>query len=375
MELFRYPETYGKRAPQLVLKEANARRLLRSVLAGQTSRAALAKAHDLSPTTVSALVDELIAGGILTEAGEAALPRAGRRPTMLEVKASGGSVAVVTLRQDGLELRVCDLGQRVLGSAGLPWEEAKNAADALETLLGKVRIRKLRGVCLIPSDRFSLRDGELRCDAPAVRWTSEQLQEAASALRAPVLCGNAATFAAAALASPGKSLLYLRFDESIRAGVVLDGQVWECGGRAPEAAHLCIDPQGPLCACGGHGCLCCYWARSVLLQKAGASDWETFCRAYQEYDPSAREVITDAAGPLALALGNLCCMFPVSTVILDGLDGLGESFLYAVRRQISALGSVRFPGRMELRLAPAGTDLVCAGAVRSFLTEAMQLVD
>ena len=135
MELFRYPDISGKRPPQLVLKETNARRLFRSVMNGQTSRAALAKEHGLSPTTVSALIDEMIAGGLLSEAGEAAQTKAGRRPTLLEIKASGGSIAVVFLCRDGLRLTVCDLRQRALGSSFLPWGEPLSPADALTALL------------------------------------------------------------------------------------------------------------------------------------------------------------------------------------------------------------------------------------------------
>ncbi|MBV8476964.1 MAG: ROK family protein, partial [Acidobacteria bacterium] len=67
---------------------------------------------------------------------------------------------------------------------------------------------------------------------------------------------------AAALAEAGwgagqqkSRLVYVTIGTVIGAGIVLDGQVYRGVDQAhPEIGHHVIDPSGPLCDCGFHGC-------------------------------------------------------------------------------------------------------------------------
>ena len=52
------------------------------------------------------------------------------------------------------------------------------------------------------------------------------------------------------------SLLYLTVSTGIGGGIILDGQLVEGhSGMAGEIGHTKVVPDGPLCTCGGHGCL------------------------------------------------------------------------------------------------------------------------
>ncbi|HEY1012446.1 MAG TPA: ROK family protein, partial [Herpetosiphonaceae bacterium] len=53
-----------------------------------------------------------------------------------------------------------------------------------------------------------------------------------------------------------QSLAYVSIGTGIAAGLVLDGRVYRgWSGMAGEIGHSCVDPSGPRCACGQHGCL------------------------------------------------------------------------------------------------------------------------
>ena len=68
------------------------------------SRARLAKITKLSKTTVSSLVDELIAGGYVLDCGAGASQQQGRRPNVLRVNGAGNVVAVISWRRAGWTL-------------------------------------------------------------------------------------------------------------------------------------------------------------------------------------------------------------------------------------------------------------------------------
>ncbi|HHY23168.1 MAG TPA: winged helix-turn-helix transcriptional regulator, partial [Clostridiaceae bacterium] len=65
------------------------------------SRAELAHITGLSPTTVSALAEELIENDIVVETGEGVTTTSGRKPIMLEVNPEGAYVASIEMIAEG----------------------------------------------------------------------------------------------------------------------------------------------------------------------------------------------------------------------------------------------------------------------------------
>jgi len=52
-----------------------------------------------------------------------------------------------------------------------------------------------------------------------------------------------------------RSFIYVTISTGIGAGLILDGRIYRgVDGAHPEIGHHVIDPSGPLCACGAHGC-------------------------------------------------------------------------------------------------------------------------
>jgi predicted NBD/HSP70 family sugar kinase len=63
--------------------------------------------------------------------------------------------------------------------------------------------------------------------------------------------------------------LVVTVGRGIGLGVVANGRFYRgAGGGAGELGHTLIDPQGPLCDCGKHGCLETYAGYPGLLRSA-----------------------------------------------------------------------------------------------------------
>jgi predicted NBD/HSP70 family sugar kinase len=165
---------------------------------------------------------------------------------------------------------------------------------------------------------------------------------------APVRAGNEADLAALAElwfgdgrgpaadgphASPGPDVdfLYVSGGIGVGAGIVLGGALFRgAGGRAGELGHVVVDPHGPPCSCGGHGCLEQAAGQRALLQAAGAGTVEELLDR-----PAA--AIERAANALGIALTGAVHLLDVRAVVLGGLYAqLGDGLRDAVAAQLAA---------------------------------------
>jgi glucokinase len=64
------------------------------------------------------------------------------------------------------------------------------------------------------------------------------------------------------------SLVLLTLGTGIGGGIVLDGRIWHGGGGvAGEIGHMSINPDGPVCGCGNHGCLEAYASATAMVRR------------------------------------------------------------------------------------------------------------
>ena len=91
------------------MKRRNREMLIRTILEkGELSRIELAHETQLSPSTVSALVGELLEEGILAESGQRAITT-GRSRTALDINTEYGCIAVVNIGRKGASLDLFDM--------------------------------------------------------------------------------------------------------------------------------------------------------------------------------------------------------------------------------------------------------------------------
>jgi glucokinase len=157
----------------------------------------------------------------------------------------------------------------------------------------------------------------------------------------------------------------------IGVAVLQEGRLWRgVGGAHPEIGHHLLDPSGPACFCGLHGCWESLaggvametWAQSQHPQRVfhTAREW---CELARQEDSFALQVIARTAHYLGLGLSNLVTIFAPDVICLAG--GLMESaplFLPTIQEKIDHGCKLVPAQQVDLRLARLGSGAVMVGA-------------
>ena len=251
------------------------------------SRAELARVSGLRPSTVSVIVDELIASGWILE-GEVTKSARGRRPTMLALNPRRCVVAV-DMHPSQITVAVVDVSGRIAAQdvVDLP-PDAKAGLTAMARAIRKL-IREHRdvlfegiGICLPGRTDPGARQLVF---APNLHWPVVSLKarvERATGL--PVVMDNVANACALSevwfgASNANRDFVVVAISEGIGTGVFVNGAIARGeGGLAGEFGHIQMRQNGPLCNCGNHGC------------------WETLAsnraavRLYQEISGQPQEI-------------------------------------------------------------------------------------
>ncbi len=241
---------------------------------GLISRAEIARRTGLSRSTVSSLVSELQADGLVverSEPGAAHGDQGGRPPILLSFDASAGVAVGIDFDHHHVRVAVSDLSSRILAERELgldtdhlAHEGLDAAAELVEQVLTEAGVESSRvigaGMCLPgPIHRPT---GVVGSTAILPGWVGvAAADEMRRRLELPILVDNDANLAALAEAAFGagrdaKDLIYLMISSGIGAGLVLNGRLYRgAEGLAGELGHVLVDADGPVCRCGNRGCL------------------------------------------------------------------------------------------------------------------------
>ena len=211
-----------------------------------------------------------------------------------------------------------------------------------------------------------------------------------AALNLPVVVDNDANCAvwAEVLAGAGRGashVVLVTLGTGIGGGIVVDGRLQHgAHGFAGEPGHMVVDPSGPLCPCGRHGC----WERYAsghglawlaqeaatagqadgLIDRAGgdptAIHGEIVVAAARDGDAGALAVFERFGWWLALGVANLVNLLDPDLVLVGG--GLADvADLYLDHARAALVGEVMGGAdRPETRLhvATLGSDAGAIGA-------------
>lgn len=375
-------DTGGRGADQQTVRRHNLALVLHEVAAGEpVSRAGVAARTGLTRGTVSSLVEQLLADGLLTELA-AARGGAGRPANPLQLNRSGPAGLGVEIGVDTVGACVVDLTGTVRAGRSVDSAHRDRAPS-----VGLARAARLAAEVV---DEAGLRiagagvalpgvigpDGTLQRAPNLPHWTDVAAHTAFSGLldRLPdsrltglsVRSGNEADLAALAElwfgADDGPAdFLFVSGGIGVGGGVVLGGELFRgAGGRAGELGHVVVDPDGAACRCGGRGCLEQVVGQPALLRAAGVATVPgLLARATGVLEPAARA--------LGVALTGAVHLLDVRTVVLGGLfTELGEP----LRRRVTDALAERV-GPVDVRLASPGTGgalrAAAAGVVRELL--------
>ena len=189
---------------------------------------------------------------------------------------------------------------------------------------------------------------------------------------------------AAALAEAGwgagrnrKRLIYITVGTGIGGGIIIDGQLYRgVDGAHPEVGHQVIDPAGPQCTCGFHGCwesLAAGPAMVAWLERNAPADYphrqgitaKRICELALEGDALAKQAVETEAFYLGMGLANLINLFTPDAIVLSG-SVMKSAPLFMDRIRALIRSGCRFvpAEKTELTLASLGDDTNLIGAAR-----------
>lgn len=172
-------------------------------------------------------------------------------------------------------------------------------------------------------------------------------------------------------------LIYVTIGTGIGTGLIFDGQLYRGVDQShPEIGHHLIDPSGPLCVCGFHGCwesLAAGPAMVAWIESNMPSDYshrdrltaKRICELAQAGDALARQAVDREGRYLGLGLANLVTLFAPDAIVLGGsVMKSAVLFLEEIRRTICRCCRFVPYEKTELTLASLGDDANLIGAAR-----------
>lgn len=204
-------------------------------------------------------------------------------------------------------------------------------------------------------------------------WRNVPFRERAEQLLAmPVAFGHDVRGAGMAefrlgAAAAYRDVVVVTIGTGIASAVFIDGQPYLAGGYAGEIGHSVVDPLGPLCACGGHGCLEAVASAAAIAKNytrvtgtpvAGAKDVLSRSRAG---DTVAAQVWDNAIGALAIGIAQLVAILaPEAIVVGGGLSAAGDALFIPLAARVDA--ALTFHRRPKILPATIGQDAGLIGA-------------
>lgn len=174
-----------------------------------------------------------------------------------------------------------------------------------------------------------------------------------------------------------KRLIYITVGTGIGGGIIFDGQLYRgVDGAHPEVGHQVIDPAGPQCTCGFHGCwesLAAGPAMVAWLERNAPANYphrqgltaKRICELALEGDELAQQAVETEAFYLGMGLANLINLFTPDAIVLSG-SVMKSAPLFMDRIHALIRSGCRFvpAAKTELTLASLGDDTNLIGAAR-----------
>lgn len=360
------------------------------------SRAAIAREVSLAKPTVSAIVESLIADGLVREIGTGPVAaNGGRPPILLEFNSRSQFLVGVQIGVHYSHLVVADALGQELGRAvvetpkGDPLHALEVIATEVEALMkrsGTARRRLVAvGVC-IPG-LVDTRTGVCML-APNLGWRDVSVSDVLGRrLTAPVLIMNTADAAVVVEHVQGaacgvENVILLWVSRGIGAGILVSGRLLHGSfGLTGEIGHCRIPGNTLRCNCGKIGCLetladgAAIARAAVTAVKAGRATALGSVRttdltarhvgdAAAAGDDVALEILADAGRLLGMASSWLINLFnPDLLLIGGGVAAAGEPLLGPLRQAALADALHESAARVEIRPWTLDWDAGVRGAV------------
>jgi len=309
------------------------------------SRAAISRAAELQRSTVSTIVEELKAEGLIEEVG-AGESTGGRRPTLLRLRAAGATAVGVDIQPSWTTVAACDLVGRVIEREEIrndarPDEMTRRVVECVRSIVGRGGEAAVAGVGVSLPGLVDPDTGRA-VYIPFFRWRDWPIAEDLARETGLVVSvdndANAAALAELWFGRPevseARDFIMVLVAEGIGTGIVFDGQIYRGGhGAAGEFGHMVVGQNAPVpCSCGSRDCWEAFaseraavarYLSNAGVARAGGAEEAAVCfgevveRALGG-EQAAIDALTETAYYLGIGLSNLIVGLSPEAVVVGG---------------------------------------------------------
>ena len=349
---------------------------------GPLSRQELTGRTSLSAASVSNLVAELIAEGVVEEAGSVE-SEGGRPRVLLRVAPTFRYVVGAEVGETRVRVELFDLAMNVLAradrpiSSPTPEEVVKHVLEGLSAVVASSGVRPEQILGLGVAVSGVVEDNAI-VDAQTLGWDAVPLAAMlAEGTDIPVHVDNGANMLGQAEmwfgAGRGATDVVVALVGSGAGSALVAGGSSYRGARssAGEWGHMTIVYGGRQCRCGALGCLETYVGAEGVLdryrQAGGVADGDeetAFVELLESDSELAATIVDDTIGYLAAGFANLVNLVNPERIVLGGWAGLllGERYLPQLREEVGKHALRQPYQQVTIVLCELGRDAVALGA-------------
>lgn len=333
------------------------------------SRANISSITGLNRSTVSSIVDELIAEGWIRETNYQT-SNVGRPGLILEMDPEGGFTVGLEIGVDFIQVVTVDFMAKVIFQKRIQTDPSEGQIkiqekafalvhEALEK--GKEVCHRALGIGIAVPGLVDTHEGVLKM-APNLHWNDVPIRLIwTQQFGLPVIVENEANAGALGEYFFGSArgidnFIYIAAGFGLGSGIIIDGKLLKGNkGFASEVGHMTFDPNGELCNCGKHGCYEMFIGpravmkqvrkrikeeggeKTILHLKDGDADgfgYDRVVDAARQGDPIALEALKDVGEKLGIVVANLVNVFNPKMVVLGGALNYARDFIQPVVAQV-----------------------------------------
>lgn len=386
------------------LRVLNRASVLRVLLEGPVTVPDIAERIQVSPLTISKILQTLEQEGMVRSNGLAAgSPVGGKRARIWEWDGRDLFAGGVMLSVGGVRVGITDYQGNLLAAtsseykrATKPEEVERLVVDLIQECVDLVDIdaKQLVGIGIGVPGLTDFEEGVLVFAPHLSGWKDVPFRENLERrLEIPVLVDNEARVQALAeryfgLGRNSNSLLCIETGVGIAAAFMTDGSIYRGDtNTAGEVGHMTIDPKGPRCRCGGRGCWETLAGTGRLVSLARDSSSKEIAEPY--YDPSYSEVeeifraaqlgsqkasfaISDVAYWFGLGIANLINIWNPNLIVIHGDLLAGDKQLLDTVIQEVQRKALSWPGATALiEFSELGENVGVLGAASLIVDHSM----
>jgi predicted NBD/HSP70 family sugar kinase len=347
--------------------------------AGPARQVDLAEEVGVNRSTAGALVDDLVACGLVVEQLAVSTGQRGRPSPVIGPDRDVVAVAV-EVSSERARVQLVELGGATRARAELGTRPARIGPNRTATRLGAAIGDLLAGqpgtrpvgVALAVHGAVDL--GGRVVFAPNLGWSGEvdlggRIDAALVGLGLPsAALGNNADLGALAELRRGagrgrRHFVHIAAERGIGGGLVVDGQlVRGANGLAGEVGHLKIPGSSAPCGCGQRGCWEAQLGQQALADRAGVGGVDELLDRARAGQRAAVRIVEEAAVALGRGLGTIVALLQPEAVVVGGhlpaLVELAEDHVHAALAEacppILAPGVAILPGQLGVDAAIVG---------------------